>query len=402
MSRRRILYIGMVATKSYLAHSGGSTLVGAAAGKMVAVTAALRIVGRRAFLVSLPFPGPDAERPHLPALATSGDGVPALFLPVSRAPFLRKLRGMWSLAAFAATGVRQSDIVLFYNHALEYLPGLLILRLRGVRVFQDIEDTPIDADTGLRGLLNRIGYRTMFGLSSHRKITVSDQLGRRLGLREYHAVQGVASVATKGYLLDRWEALLDGGPLRIHFGGTLQRSTGIDLFCDALVDLKSRDRSGCMPIVIEVTGMGDLSRIAEISADLPSDVAIRVHGPVSREAYEAIVEQSHVGLSLRLPDEEISWTTFPSKVIEITSQGLALVSTRVSDVEAIFGAEDAYLLSDATPQALGSAILDMARSPEVVALRAEAGRNVTSKRFALQRVGLSLARFLESDEVSAR
>lgn len=398
MNRQRILYIGMVETQSYSAHAGGRSYVGAAAGKMLSVTAALRAAGRRAFLVSLPFPGTDALRPHIPALATSADGVPALFLPAGRSPMLRKLRGLWTLARFAALGIRRSDIVLFYNHAIEYLPGLLILRMRGVRVFQDIEDAPIAADSGLRGVLNRIGYRAMFRLSSPRKVTVSDQLGRDLGLLAFHAVQGVASGAAVHDRSSRWDDLRAGGPLHVHFGGTLQRSTGLDLFCDAIEDLKLRGLAGCAQIVAEVTGVGDLSRLRRIAAECPSGLTLRVHGAVGRDEYEAIMTRCHAGLSLKLPDEEISQTTFPSKVIEITSNGLALVATVVSDIGSIFDPMDAFLLPDATAGALSAVLRDMAHAPNAVILRARAGQQVAQSRFAPHRVGVALARFLEDGE----
>lgn len=391
---RRIFYIGMICTEAYVQAIGEDCFIGAAAGKMSAVAAALRRAGRRTVLVSLPFAGGSGG--SLPGRLMRGDGFAALFLPARRSPFVRKALGLFSLGWFAWRRVRRGDTVLFYNHAVEYLLALLILRLRGVAVFQDIEDVPTADDRGMRGLLNRLSFKLMFGLSSARKVTVSDQVGRALNLREFIAVQGIAARIAVDDASGKWERLDAGAPLRVHYGGTLMASTGLDLFCSAVRLLDEPGSEPARRIEFVVTGKGDFDRIRKIAASLRSDrLGIEVFPAAERSAYFDLLDACHASLSLKSPESEISSTTFPSKVIEIASRGLALVSTRVSDVGDIFSDDEAWLLPRFSDGCLADAILDMARNPTNVRRRAEAGQAMARARFAPLAVGRALTGFLE-------
>ncbi len=94
------------------------------------------------------------------------------------------------------------------------------------------------------------------------------------------------------------------------------------------------------------------------------------------------------------PESTISSTTFPSKVIEIASRGLSLVSTRVSDVGDIFTDDAAWLLPQFSDRALSDILRDMARNPAEVRRRADAGQALARARFAPLAVGRALSEFL--------
>ena len=394
VSNPRVFYVGMVCTGAYVKAIREEAFVGAASGKMSSVVVALRLAGRRAVLVSLPFVRKGPERQ--PGRLCRGDGFPSLFLPVWRSPAVRKVLGIFTLACFALRQVRPCDTVLFYNHAIEYLLALLILRLRGVAVFQDIEDVPISEDRGLRGFLNHLGYHLMFKLASTRKVTVSNQVGKNLNLREFLAIQGIAAEAVTVVGARKWEQLVSGAPLRVHYGGTLMTSTGLDLFCAAVTYLDTVAEPTGRRIEFIVTGVGDLKRILDLAAELRSGrLSIEVHQGVARDMYFDLLDSCHSSLSLKSPEAQISSTTFPSKVIEITSRGLALVSTRVSDVGDIFTEDTAWILPEFSIQALAGFLLDMAENPFEVRRRAEAGQALARARFAPLAIGRALADFLD-------
>ncbi len=390
----RIYYVGMVCTGAYVKAIREDAFVGAASGKMSSVVTALRLAGRRAVLVSLPFVGKGAGR--LPGRLCRGDRFPALFLPVWRSPAVRKVLGTFSLAWFAIHRVRSRDTILFYNHGLEYLLALLILRMRGVAVFQDIEDVPISTERGLRGVLNRLGYVLMFKLASARKVTVSNLVGKTLNLSDFLAVQGIAAENVTAVGQEKWTQLEAGAPLRVHYGGTLMASTGLDLFCAAVAQLGATAEPIGRRIDFIVTGIGDLKCIHDLIATLRSDwLGIEVHQGVARDVYFDLLDSCHASLSLKSPESEISSTTFPSKVIEITSRGLALVSTQVSDVGDIFTDNAAWLIQQFSDQALSDILLNMARNPAEVRRRADAGQALARARFSPPAVGRALAEFLE-------
>lgn len=395
----RIFYVGMVCTSSYVTAIKEDAFVGAASGKISSVVSALRLAGHNAVMVSLPFLGRGTRRQ--PSRLCRGDGFPALFLSVHRSSITRKVFGIITLACFALRRVRPSDTILFYNHAVEYLLALLILRFRGVSVFQDIEDMPISADRGMRGLLNRFGFNVMFALTSTRKVTVSNQVGNALHLSDFLAIQGVASETDAERCSEKWAQLEADAPLRVHYGGSLMVATGLDLFCTAIERLDAASRPNDKIIEFIVTGIGDVERIYDLASALRSDrLRIEVHQEVSRSAYLKLLNSCHVSLSLRSPVSEISCTTFPSKVIEITSHAIALIATRVSDVGDIFNDDEAWLLPHFTPQALTDILLEMARNPADVRRRADAGKAKARLRFSSLSVGSALAEFLKVGQKS--
>lgn len=385
----------MVATRAYANAIGEDLYIGAASGKMISVVAALRAAGRKATLVSLPFPGASEKSRKLPNVVTGQDRIPAVFLNVTRGPLQRKAQGLMTFAIFSATRVRRDDIVLFYNHAFEYLLALVVLRIRGVRTIHDIEDAPITSKFDFKNLLNLLSYAVMVALSSERKVTVSNELGKNLQLAEFMAVQGIA---LRLDCLDRdgaWLELLEGGPLRILYGGSLMRSTGLDLFCDMIEILKNLTWDDTSGVVFEITGIGNLDRLSSLAANCPNGMTINLHGTLNRDRYLALLSSCHVGLSLRIPDEEISSTTFPSKVLEMSSSGLAVLSSVVSDIDQIFSAQTAFLLHDFNCGSLAKAIYMMATDPCEVRRRALAGQELVLDRFNPTKVGEALAEFLE-------
>lgn len=394
MRKPRLFYIGMVCTEAYVAAIGEDAYVAAAAAKMTAISSALRKVGKRSVLVSLPFVGKGSLRQRGRALR--GDGFPSYFLPVWRFALIRKIFGTFALARFAVCVIKQGDTVLFYNHALEYLLALIILKYRGISVFQDIEDVPTGKEAGVRWLIEVLCYRVMCNLTSPHKITVSNQIGRCLEIGEFLAVHGVATPSVSTHVDPRWARLSSGGALRVHFGGSILPSTGLDLFCDTVMNLECHSRRLARDVIFIVTGKGDLDRVRGLSASLRSGrLQIQVHEGVERAGYYELFHSCHASLSLKCPEGELAGTTFPSKVIEIASAGLALIATSVSDVGDIFKEDEAWIMQSANADVLSSIIMEMAADPIEILRRASAGQLSIQRRFGPSVVGASLASFLD-------
>jgi hypothetical protein len=76
-----------------------------------------------------------------------------------------------------------------------------------------------------------------------------------------------------------------------------------------------------------------------------------------------MLAEADVGLSLKMPGSNLVATTFPSKVVELASHGLLVLTTDVSDVGVLFNDDTAVVLRDATPGELASKIAGIARCP---------------------------------------
>jgi glycosyltransferase involved in cell wall biosynthesis len=79
---------------------------------------------------------------------------------------------------------------------------------------------------------------------------------------------------------------------------------------------------------------------------------------------------------------DYSNTTFPSKVIEITSSGLALVSSKQGDVPDIYNHEAAFLMDRYDPECLADLIIRMAANPSGVEEVAQQGKAVAKAHFS--------------------
>ena len=90
--------------------------------------------------------------------------------------YIRLFMAMVAFSWMCFRHVRATDIVIFYNHSFEFLFGLIILRLRGVLPFLDIEDVPRDDAKGYyEKILNHIFF-LFYKLTDSRKIVVSNQI----------------------------------------------------------------------------------------------------------------------------------------------------------------------------------------------------------------------------------
>ena len=389
----------MITTDAYNHRIAEYTYSGAAARKMTLVTRAARSAGLKMVIVSLPFLGKQVSKTSYRRVVLKDRGVPFVFLATLRSPILRKLLSPFTLAAFALKRVNREDTVIFYNHAIEYIPALLVLWLRGVKLVLDIEDVPTVEEKGIRGFLNRILFAITFHMTDDKKMVVAEHVARLLALQDHVVIRGVAEERPRiPFQPDhqKWQSLIDGNGLRIHFGGTLIPDTGIDLFCNTIdLLIKNQDKLR-QSVTFVVTGTGELEKIEQIlgSGNSRDKIRIDLFPQLNQEEYLQMIDSCHASLSLKRPESGIAGTTFPSKVIEITSSHLALVSTRFGDVSDLFDEQTAFLLPDFSAADLEAIIIEMTKDPARVNRIAESGFALCNKTFSEAVVGREMTRLV--------
>lgn len=396
-ANERVFYFGMINTAGYADLINEDLYVGAASVKMLSVVQSLRLLSVRACIVTLPVLGKKSRSNHQKQIKLKKDGVPVFFLGTIKNPFVRKSLGLISFAFFSSQLVRSNDKVIIYNYAIEYILALLILKMRRVKVYQDIEDLPFKKDLSLNGMMNRFGFWFAKHLTKEKKIIVSSRIANLLSLKSYIIIRGVAREPLDFSDEIKWTNLISSAnsPLYIHFGGTLQEDTGVDLFCKAVQLLSRSIPIDSRPIHFHITGIGQLEKIYELIEKTNNlNLKILITPSCSHGDYMKILQSCHASLALKIPGSEISGTTFPSKVIEITSLGLALISTQACDVPEIFDDSNAYLLQDSNPGTLSDIFVRCANEPKQVRKVALAGNLLVKKHFSAPSVGSSLAAFL--------
>lgn len=397
----RIFYCGMVNTPSYTAMIGEPLHIGAASNKMIAVVRALRDAGAKAYLVSIPVLGRNAQTKQAAAVIFPHRDGPQIFLPVVANRYMRKIYAVFSFAWFCTAHVAKYDRVILYNHAVEYFLGLLILAVKGNRPLHDIEDSPRTDEQNWQGFVGRTLFYIFNRFTSKRKLIVSEALARILDLRQFCVVYGAArkeTIADQNLYPLSWDFAETRKSLRIHYGGSLCTDTGIDLFCaatDRLIETLCPD--DCQVHFI-VTGFGSDDKIRALQ-NRGADSAVRIsfYPNLSPQDYLDQFRRCHAALSLKLPESQMTMTTFPSKVVEITTQGLLLISTNASDVPLLFDARSAVLLSEATPRALADAILSVLANPLEMQQIARQGQERAMELFESKRVGTRIVNFILND-----
>jgi len=142
-----------------------------------------------------------------------------------------------------------------------------------------------------------------------------------------------------------------------------------------------------------VTGKGDMATSLQALAARDGFPKVKFLGSVSRVDYVRAVQRAHVGMALKLPSSDLADTTFPSKVIELASVGLLVLSTRVSDVPTLFREDGAIYLNNEDPKELAERLLWLIRNREAVAQTAMRGQAYIDEICSPQKVGLLLKAF---------
>jgi glycosyltransferase involved in cell wall biosynthesis len=119
-----------------------------------------------------------------------------------------------------------------------------------------------------------------------------------------------------------------------------------------------------------------------------------VRQDIGPEEYRQTLAGADVGLSLRLPGTSMTNTTFPSKVIELASLGLLVVTTDISDISVLFDAQTAAILKRAEALELATLIASIALDPRHYERVAAAGQQRIVERCSRRSVGKQLVEFL--------
>ncbi len=310
----RIFYCGMINTPGYAAMIGESLHIGAASNKMIAVVRAMRDAGlKRAWFPYRFLDGMLALHMYLLSFCRT-EAVLQIFLPVVANPYFRKIYALFGFAWFCAAHVVNSDRVILYNHAIEYLLGSLILVIKGNRPILDIEDAAREDEQGWRGFIGRPLFYLFRQLTCERKLIVSEALAKILDLRQYCVVYGVArweAVADESLYRSPWGVGETGEPLMIHYGGSLTADTGVDLFCGAVGRLIGSLRRDVCQVHFVVTGFGSEAKISALQRQCAdSGVRISFHPDSSPEEYLDQFRRCHAALSLKLPESQMTIPPF--------------------------------------------------------------------------------------------
>lgn len=366
----------------------------AATQKVLQVTSAMRKSGVDAVVLSLGRGRQHGTGKWCSAKVVRERGVVIVYAPYFDYPVLTHLVSlfgllwlMWRLSSNSA-----SSAILAYNRLPHYLLAMELARLLRIRRFLDLEDGDVQEGSSMwRRRLARVMANRFDRLCNAGGVLAAAALGGQYAGKKTVRCYGVAHLVQN----DRdWTKK----PLMVLLGGTLQRTTGAQLFIQAINYLRALKRSELEGIEFIVTGKGaDATSLQALSTE---DGVPRVHflGRVSRSDYVQATRQAHVGLALKLPSSDLADTTFPSKVIELAATGMLVLSTRVSDVPVLFREDGAIYLNGENPEELAERLLWLVSNRDVLAQTAARGQAYIAEACSPEKVGQLLKAFFFPDK----
>ena len=388
MTRPRLAYLCNAIGEPTCLERGITSDSPAATEKVLQVASALVNAGVRPIILSMGRGRQHGSwRWHRAKVRRTGRLV-VLYAPFMDAPILTHivtilflLPLVWRLKCKSPAG----SVLLAYNWLPYYLPALELARQLGYRLFLDLEDGHVTDMPGVKGRVARAASVRINELCKGGALLATSSLATQYPGSRAMCCYGVAGFTDPAR---PWS-----GKLRVLYGGTLQEDTGAGLFIDAVAQLRLRDDPSLEDLEIIVTGKGAMAQAIESIASISGWPKVKFKGRLSRIAYRDTLRGAHVGLCLKLGSSDLGHTTFPSKVIEMASSGMLLLTTKVSDIPNLFQDDEALYLPVDTPKALADALHWLLSNRGRAAEMASRGSARIQSECALEQVGQNLKSF---------
>lgn len=367
----------------------------AATQKVFQISTALSCVGIKPLLLSL---GRGRQRNtwrwHPAAVKRVKAGGVLVYAPFFDAPVLTHFVTLFSVCVliFRLNKRKLGDTVaLAYNRLPYYFLGLMLARGFGWRCFLDLEDGEVIAYASLRSKCIAALGKSINRLCNSGALLAASALAMQYPNKNSLCCYGVSGENSS---LRSWH-----GSIRILLGGSLQHETGATLLIDAIKLLRSYNDPMLKDLEFVVTGKGAMAPELREVSECEGWPRLSFLGSLSRNEYRKLIDETHVGLCLKLVSSCLANTTFPSKVVEISSSGMLLLSTCVSDVPCIFKRDEALFLKDEEPKTLASACYWVLKNRSEAFSMAQRGQRKAQVIFSKGNVGCSLKEFFFSESI---
>jgi glycosyltransferase involved in cell wall biosynthesis len=314
-------------------------------------------------------------------------------LPYISVPVLTHFFSACALCWAAHRLKTKGSVFLFYNYQIHYLPAILYCRLLGIKSYMivddDIPDLAHATSITLIPLLAKKCLSCVYDLLTGDKVMTSYKLFRNNKCRKkvftyYTSTKSVQVINRNTYNARR---------LRFLFSGTLSEDSGLHLFVD-LMRLINENISIASQVEFYITGNFNIQYVRSLLRSI-NDVKIIILPNLSRHQYSELIKNCDVGLSLKLPGTTYGMYTFPSKVFDYVSNGLAVISTDISDVKDIFGDSVIFVENSQVPYAfqLYNHLVEIVSNPDILALYSASSQNIVATKFSQQWLGQRLSKF---------
>ncbi|KHT32711.1 glycosyltransferase [Pectobacterium carotovorum] len=296
------------------------------------------------------------------------------YLPFTHIRFFSELLTFLYLAIITACSIARGGYsdkaVIFYNRLPAYILSLFVSVIFRAKRIIDIEDGEIVSNES-KSLKNKVKSIVPWLYDTFCKdgaILACSALSSMTRIEHTTCYYGTVSPVIRG------NTVFDRNKVSILLSGSLSEDTGAERLSNAIRLMRS-DSQRWRNVQFEISGQGPSLQSFQDLMNGEGFPAVRVHGRLSNSDYHDLLVNCDVGLALKPIVGSLANTTFPSKVVEYANSGLLVISTDISDVRHVLGADGAIFLStdseDEIINAFDKVINDIAWSRKT----AEEGKN---------------------------
>lgn len=296
------------------------------------------------------------------------------YLPFTHIRFFSELLTFLYLAIITACSIAKGGYsdkaVIFYNRLPAYILSLFVSVIFRAKRIIDIEDGEIVSNES-KSLKNKVKSIVPWLYDTFCKdgaMLACSALSSMTKIEHTTCYYGTVSPVI------RETTVFDKNKVSILLSGSLSEDTGAERLSNAIRLMRS-DSQRWRNVQFEISGQGPSLQSFQDLMNGEGFPAVRVHGRLSNSDYHDLLVNCDIGLALKPIIGSLANTTFPSKVVEYTNSGLLVISTDISDVRHVLGADGAIFLStdseDEIINAFDKVIHDIAWSRKT----AEEGKN---------------------------
>jgi len=325
------------------------------------------------------------------SLSKDINGIPVHYAAFWHLPLLTHIIGAFSLSSLFRQFTKDYKgrvIVIAYNRLWHYLPTLAIAKQERAHGYLDLEDGDTSPVNWFGRLRIWVSKNLFANLCNSGALLAGSALTTQVSTSRTFVCYGCTDLQDVD--AKKWTKR----PIEILFGGSLLKETGVQLFLDSLSLFAAQYPQLTHKLSFTLTGKGEMAEPLDLFSQGTGAGWVKFLGSVDHTTYIKELSSAQIGLCLKLSSSEMGKTTFPSKIIEFASYGLAIVSTRVSDVPLLLDNQNAILLEEETPEYLASIFNKIAEGSYNIQSLAQKGQSKIESMCNFRVVGKSLKQFL--------
>lgn len=387
----KIIYISNFLDEQTFKERGIIIGSNAASNKIMSICQALNEKGIDISILSLGFGKSKYKNKYFPQKEIVINNIRISYCSYISLPVLGHLYILISLFYFIIKFHSLNCKYLFYNSLIYYYPSLLYLKyIKKAQLYLDLEDWIFEEKKNFKEILNKILLK--FAVKTCNKGTLlANSLMLKYIKHDNHLICHGVNVKNSINIIDierKWKQ----NKINILYGGTLIPETGLTIFRNALQIMLKDHSKDLEKIHFIVTGIYDKTNFEK---SFGNNNYLTSFDNLDKFEYENLLKICCIGLSLKTTNNSLGVNTFPSKIVEYTTNGLLLVTTVLEDIQNIFSPDEVFYLYKEDPESLAELFVKISNNKEICIETAKKGLIKSTTSFDQDLMGEKLLNFFK-------